>query len=392
MGYGDTGPYGATDVRTPSLDRLAAEGVVMTDAYSAAPICSPARAALLTGRCPARLGLEANVNPTSDAALDPAEVTVAEMLRANGYATGMVGKWHLGFTPETGPNAQGFDEFFGFHSWSIDYYSHRTIAGEPGLRENTAVVEREGYATELFTEEAVEFVNAHSDEPFFLYVAYNATLPPHQPPGRPDDVRTQATWWDGTRADYVAVVEALDEGIGRVLDAIDAAGIASDTLVAFSYDHGGRELSRPDPLFNGFSTLWEGGVRVPLILRWPGRFLAGTKSPQIASLMDLTPTILAATGMEAPDGIVLDGIDLSPVLAGASAPIERTLAWRTDYASHRQRALRRGEWKYVQDGTMEMLFAIEEDPGERRNLAYRHPEVLAELQAALSSWEREFVP
>ena len=240
----------------------------------------------------------------------------------------------------------------------------------------------------MFSDEAVTFVGRHRAEPFFLYVAYNAALPPHQPPGRPDDIRDGATWWDGTRADYIGVVEALDAGVGRVLGALDTHGIADNTLVAFSYDHGGRELSRMEPLFNGFRTLWEGGIRVPLLLRWPERLPAGATSAQLVSLMDLMPTVLAATMTPFPD-VTLDGIDLLPILEGGAREVDRSLYWRTDDASHRQQAARRGSWKYMQDGTMEMLFAIDDDPAERRNLAYRFPGVLRRMQEAVRTWRRE---
>lgn len=293
MGYGDIGPYGGTEIRTPHLDRLAREGVRFTNAYAAAPICSPSRVALLTGRYPQRAGFEENVGGPSDPSrpvgLPPSETSIARMLKDSGYRTALVGKWHLGLTHEYSPNRHGFDEFFGFLDWGVDYYSHRTIGGEPGLYENEQPVEVDGYTTDLFTERAVAFVAKNREQPFFLYVAYNAALPPHQPPGRPEDVRTEANWFQGTREDYVQVVEALDAGIGRILDVVD-----EDTLVIFTYDHGGKELGRTTPLFHGFRTLWEGGIRVPLIMKWPGRIPAGFVSEQHAIHMDLSATILSA--------------------------------------------------------------------------------------------------
>ena len=191
------------------------------------------------------------------------------MLKGAGYATAAFSKWHLGCEPRFGPNAHGFDEFFGFLDWSIDYYSHRTIDGKPELYENTAPVEKEGYITEVLTDRAVAFLDRHAKDSFFLYVPYNAALPPFQPPGRPDDVRDATTWEQGTRQDYVRVVEPLDAGVGRILVALGQHGVANDTLVIFTYDHGGKDLARRELLFHGFGTLWEGGIRVPCRLRWP---------------------------------------------------------------------------------------------------------------------------
>jgi arylsulfatase A-like enzyme len=383
MGYGDIGPYGGTEIRTPHLDNLAREGVRFTNAYAAAPICSPSRVALLTGRYPQRAGFEENVGGDGrPVGLPPSETSIARMLKDSGYRTALVGKWHLGLTSEYSPNRHGFDEFFGFLDWSVDYYSHRTISGEPGLYANETPVEVDGYTTDLFTERAVAFIETSEEQPFFLYVAYNAALPPHQPPGRPEDVRTEANWFQGTRADYVRVVEALDAGVGRILDVVD-----DDTLVIFTYDHGGKELGRSTPLFHGFRTLWEGGIRVPLIMKWPGRIPAAFVSEQHTIHMDLSATILGAA-MTAP-ARAMDGIDLVPSLEGTAKPADRTFFWRTDYPAYKQRAVRRGRWKYLRDDSTEMLFDLETDIGERDNLAYRRPEKLEELKKALATWEAE---
>lgn len=383
MGYGDIGPYGAIEIRTPHLDNLARDGVRFTNAYTAAPICSPARVALLTGRYPQRAGFEENVGgPGRPVGLPPSETSIARMLKDSGYRTALIGKWHLGLTGEYGPNRHGFDEFFGFLDWSVDYYSHRTIDGEPGLYANESPVEVDGYTTELFTDRAVEFIETSGEQPFFLYVAYNAALPPHQPPGRPEDVRTAANWFHGTRADYVRVVEALDAGVGRILDVVD-----EDTLVIFTYDHGGKELGRTTPLFHGFRTLWEGGIRIPLMMKWPGRIPPAFVSEQHTIHMDLSATILSAAAT-APTR-ELDGIDLLPSLEGKSRPAERTFFWRTDYPAYKQRAVRRGRWKYLRDDSTEMLFDLETDIGERDNLAYRRPGKLEELQFALATWEAD---
>ncbi len=215
------------------------EGVKLTQFYAAAPFCTPARIALLTGRYQQRAGRESTARADdASTALPTSEATLASLLKGAGYANGMFGKWHLGYEPRFGPNAHGFDEFFGFHDWTVDYFSHRTYTGEPGLYENTTPVEREGYITELLTDRAVSFIDKEAANPFFLYVSYNAALPPAQPPDRPWDIRDQETWDSSTRQDYAKVVEALDAGIGRILDQLDHRKLAEKTLVIFSYDHG----------------------------------------------------------------------------------------------------------------------------------------------------------
>ncbi len=389
MGYGDIGPYGVSDTRTPHLDRLAREGVKLTDFYGAAPICTPSRTAMLTGRYQQRARLEGNVGFEGQRGLSASEVTVARLLKNAGYATAVFGKWHLGFEPRFMPNAHGFDEFFGFLDWTVDYYSHRTYTGEPGLYENTKPVEEEGYMTDLLTERAVGFIDQHAADPFFLYVSYIGGLPPCQPPGHPEDVRTKETWDSSTRADYVQVVEAMDGGIGDILAALDRNQLTDDTLVIFTYDHGGRELSRKTPLFHGFATLWEGGIRVPCLLRWPGHLPAGKVSAQAAINMDLAASILAATAVSPSPNRPLDGINLIPILSGRKPVVERSFFWRIAYRVRVQKAVRRGKWKYVKDGTAHMLFDLERDIGERQDLVYKYPGVVSELKALLSGWEEE---
>jgi arylsulfatase A-like enzyme len=202
-------------------------------------------------------------------------------------------------------------------------------------------------------------------------------------------VRTEKTWYDGTRADYARMLEGVDAGVGRILAALDRRKVARDTLVIFTNDNGGERLSRNTPLFHHKGTLWEGGIRVPCLLRWPGRLPARKVSRQVSLTMDLTATILAATGTPAPAERALDGIDLLPVLTGKAAPVERTLFWRIDRPDRRQRAVRRGRWKYVRDGGIDLLFDLERDVGERQSLAHLEPARLAELRALLGPWEAD---
>jgi arylsulfatase A-like enzyme len=394
MGYSDIGPYGATDIRTPSLDRLAAEGVRFSNYYAAAPICGPSRAALLSGYYPPRAGLETNISGP-DQGLPASRSTLVREMKNAGYATGVVGKWHLGAGSEFGPMAHGFDSFFGFHQWTLGYHSHLTSLGEPGLYRDDELVREEGYLTDLFTEDALEFIDSNSEDPFFLYLAYNTGLPPYQGPDLPESQWGRG--WDvneASRADLVAMVESMDDGIGMVLDRLDERGLADNTLVLFTYDHGGRHLVRSDPLFHGFATLWEGGIRVPLILRWPDELESDRTLDQTAIAMDVTATILDAAGRTSATGD-LDGQSLLPGMPGhdGSPGIDpdRTLFWRIDSFAGPMKAVRKRNWKLVIDGNTQLLFDLEADIGERHNAYSEHPEVARELREALTEWERSLL-
>ncbi|MGH7566846.1 MAG: sulfatase-like hydrolase/transferase [Gemmatimonadota bacterium] len=400
LGYGDLRVYGAPDVRTPSLDLLAREGVRLTDCYAAAPLCSPTRAAFMTGAYQHRVGLEAVLTPQNDQlGLSAAEPTLPRLLKNAGYATGLVGKWHLGWKPEFHPNRHGFDEFFGFLSGSVDYYSHQNSAGVHDLYENDRPVELTTYLTDEITARAISFIERHASTPFFLEVAYNAThwpfqppdlaVPPAQPSGTYEQVAEQ---WaaEGTREDYVRMLERADEGIGRVLAALERAGLADRTLVIFTSDNGGEWLSRMDPYFNRKGTLWEGGLRVPCIMRWPGRLPAGTVSSQAAITMDLTATILAAAHVGASQARLLDGIDLTPLLAGERPQIDRTFYWLSPVPGNPEKAIRTGRWKYIAQSALfpGLLFDLQADPGERNDLAAERPDLLRELNRMHRDWER----
>jgi arylsulfatase A-like enzyme len=390
MGYGDIGSYGVQDIRTPHLDRLAREGARLTDFYANGAVCTPTRAALMTGRYQQRVGLEwALLLTERQAGLPSTEPTLPRLLASNGYRTGMVGKWHLGFRPEFGPNAHGFGEFFGLLSGNVDMYSHKYRSGEPDLWENERPIEQAGYLTELLTDRAVGFIERSAADPFFLYVAFNAVHWPFQAPGRADDVRTEATWFDGTRADYARMLEGMDAGVGRILAALDRLQLAQDTLVIFTNDNGGERLSRNAPFFHHKATLWEGGIRVPCLLRWPRRIAAGAVSSQAASTFDLTATVLAATGTPPPGKRPPDGLDLLPLIDGRATSVDRPLFWRIDRPDRRQRAVRLGRWKYLRDGAIDMLFDLEGDPGERDDRSYHEPARLAELRARVRRWEQD---
>jgi arylsulfatase A-like enzyme len=405
LGYADIGSYGVRDARTPSLDRLAREGVRFTDAYANGPNCTPTRAALITGRYQQRVGLEWPLGSSEqDRGLAATGTSLPALLKNAGYATGLIGKWHLGFKPEFGPNAHGFGEFFGFLSGAVDFYTHRRGDGVHDLFENTTPVEAADYLTDEITRRAVQFIDAHASERFFLEIAYNAVHWPFEPPDqrpadpnavpRPDE-KDDLRLFQGpedlppaTRSDYVRMLERADKGIGEVLGAIDRRGLSGKTLVVFTSDNGGEWLSHNGPLRHRKSTLWEGGIRVPLILRWPARLPAGVSSAQVAVTMDLTASIVAACGALAPTQR-FDGIDILPSVAGGVPLRERELFWRIVRPDRTQKAVRSGRWKLLVDGKQLLLFDLLDDPGEQHEMAARHPDHVRRLKGLLADWERE---
>lgn len=393
MGYGDLQSYGAPDIRTPGIDRLAAEGVRFTDFYANAPTCTPTRAALISGRYQQRVGLERPLS-TQDKrdrkrGLLPSLHSLPALLKTKGYATALIGKWHLGFVPERGPNAHGFDFFWGFLSGGIDFYTHSRRDGTPDLFHNTKAVRHEGYLTDEISKRAVEFLEAHRDGPFFLDVSYNAPHWPFQPPDLPEGQRKRWPWEsDGTRDDYRRMLERADLGIGQILAALDRLGLAGNTLVVFTGDNGGEWLSRNAPLFHRKYSVWEGGIRVPALLRWPGRLPAGRTTGQVGITMDLTATFVAAAGVERPPAYRPEGVDLVPLLEAGKAETERLLFWRAT-PPFVQKAVRKGQWKLLRDHDQDFLFDLDNDVGERNDLAAREPARVKELLAALAQWEKD---
>lgn len=396
VGYGDIGSYGAPDIRTPNIDRLAREGVRLTDFY-AAPQCTPTRAALITGRYQQRVALEralSTAGPTSEEGLLPNGNSLPQLLKNAGVATGLVGKWHLGFRPEFSPNAHGFDYFYGFLSGYIDYYTHtRGIDGREDLFENGTTVHDSGYMTDLITEHAVRFMRNNAARPFFLEVAYNAAHWPFQRPGHPSRAPHNAAFPSPgdsaapTRADYVAMLEHADGGVGTLLAELERLGVARNTLVIFTNDNGGEWLSRNAPLFHRKDTLWEGGIRVPAIFRWSGHFPAGQVRGIPGITMDLSATILAATHTPIPPQY--DGRDLAPMLQGRVATDQRALFWRINTPLRQQRAVRLGKWKLLVDGDDILLFDLTRDVGERNDVAYAHPDIVRRLRPLLAAWEKD---
>lgn len=387
LGYADLGCYGARDIRTPHIDSLAKEGVRFTNCYSNGPVCTPTRAGLMTGMYQQRFGLEWALSPGQKGyGLEDKNKTIATRLKQNGYKTAIYGKWHLGYEPEFGPNRHGFDDFFGILSGNVDFYSHKEVNGQPDLYENLKPVTHQGYLTEELARRATKYVDNSGADPFFLYVPFNGVHWPFQAPGRPNDIRERATWHNGTRADYAQMVESVDQGVGHILDAVKRKGIARDTVVIFTNDNGGERLSDNRPFAHRKATLWEGGIRVPGIVRWPGVAAAGKVSAQPAASMDLAATVLDAAGVDAPAN--LDGKSLRTHLTtGAMEP--RTYCWRINRPNRRQQAVRKGTLKYLNDAGIEMVFDLAADPGERADIARLRPAELKEMRQIMTDWEAD---
>lgn len=396
MGWADLGSYGATDIRTPNLDRLASEGIRLTDFYANGTTCSPTRAGLISGRYQQRFGIEAplaNMPRAGDSGLPATGHSLPQLLKNHGYATGLVGKWHLGYVAEKSPRAHGFDYFFGLKSGYHDYYTHHDGEGQPDLWENDKQIEIEGYTTDLVTERAARFIDEHQDEPFFLDVSYTAPHWPYQVPGKPsaapDNARhvMPADLETSTRAQYAAMIEHLDEQIGELLAVIERAGIAEETIVIFTNDNGGEWLSSSAPFFGRKWTVFEGGIRVPAIVRWPNRIPAGTVSDQVGITMDLTASILAVTGAPIPAEAQLEGVNLFPVWEGRAPELERTLFWRAGNGPGKRIAVRRGDWKLLVDGPHSYVFNLRTDLSERNDLARSRQDVAQQLRPLITEWE-----
>ena len=396
LGYADLGCYGARVPATPSLDRLAAAGLRFTDGYSNSAVCSPTRFALMTGRYQYRLRgaaeepFSGRVRGRADLGLPPSHPTLPSLLRDAGYVTALAGKWHLGFPPHFGPLKSGYMEFFGPLGGGIDYFSHCDRGGTHDLFENETEVERAGYVTDLISDRAVDFISRQrgARAPFLLSLHYTA---PHWPwETRADEeesrrIHAAIHHVDGGSVEtYYTMIRHMDEGIGRVLDTLAATGAAASTLVVFTSDNGAERFSDSWPFVGQKMDLLEGGIRVPLLARWPGVIRPGGVTRQVAITMDWVATFLAAAGVRPHPDYPLDGIDLAPVLARPDAATPRTVFWRMKHRS--QRAVRAGDWKYLVLDGHEFLFELARDARERANLARRYPERLAELRAEYETW------
>jgi arylsulfatase A-like enzyme len=393
LGYADVSCYGQRDYTTPNVDRLAIEGLKFMQAYSNSANCTPTRVGLATGRYQMRLevGLEEPINPTTPkgVGLPPSHPTLASLFKKAGYGTSLVGKWHLGFLPEFGPLKSGYDHFFGIFDGAADYFDHGSKSPVP-LYEQDVPVDRVGYMTNLLGDRAVQTIEsyARSKEPFLLSLHFTA---PHWPWEGPDDeaeskrIGGQLRHHDGgSQKTYMAMVQSLDSNIGRVLQALDVHGLTANTIVIFTSDNGGERFSKIWPFTGMKGELLEGGLRIPAIVRWPSRIPAGAVSEQVMISMDWMPTLLAAAGAQPDPSYPPDGDNLLPVLTGGASPHSRKLFWR--FKAGEQRAVRNGDWKYLQIAGNEFLFDLVKDPRERANLKDRNKEVFDRLKTDWAAW------
>jgi arylsulfatase A-like enzyme len=387
LGYGDLTSTGRTDYHTPRIDSIARDGMQLSNAYSAAPVCTPTRVALMTGRYPARnpIGLyEPLTTQPTGLATEPA--TLPRLLKDAGYETALIGKWHLGVPAQFHPLRHGFDEFYGFLGAAADYTSHvDTEALTPLFYDGLEKVRVEGYLTDLFTSRAVQYLTRAHDKPFFLNLQYNAPHWPWQAPGDPPYPDSMRWRKGGSPETFARMMEDLDQGVGKVLAALEQNDLARNTLVIFTSDNGGERFSHMGPFSQGKMTLWEGGIRVAAFARWPGVIAAGRTSDQVCITMDWTATMLALAGTDAEPGSPLDGLDLMPALTGGSV-VPRDLYWRI-FQRSKQKALRSGDYKYLTTAEGEFLFHLAADAGEKNDRKVNEPGVLAELKQKYARWE-----
>ncbi len=433
MGYGDFGVFNNQASCTPHLDALVGEGILLTQHYSAAPVCAPARAALMTGRYPHRTGSIDTLEARGLDRLRLGEITLADILRSAGYATGLVGKWHNGaLDARYHPRSRGFDEFVGFQGGWNPYYRYR-------LDRNSTIEfgDREHYLTDVFSDAAIDFVQGHSSQPFFLQLAYNA---PHFPLEAPEAITQKyirAGFGLGTSLIY-AMIEVMDAGIGRLCERLEQLGIADNTLVIFTSDNGpalgdwnGLSQQRWNCHFNGGKgNTYEGGIRVPLVMRWRDGLAGGMRSDEMAHFTDWLPTLLKLAGVEKPAGLALDGIDITPVLRGEGGGVypQRFWQWnRYTPLGSCNAAMRDGDWKLVRpqiraamqvsplDTALDhaikyrpelfddilrtaepprqipepppaLLFNLADDPQEQHDLSAQYPQRVSSMETALANW------
>ncbi len=393
QGYADISCYALSEeVSTPNLDRLAAGGARLTNGYASCPVCAPTRAGLLTGRYQQRFGFYTAAD--SRAGLPRSETTLAELLRDAGFATGVFGKWHLGYTQPYRPLQRGFGTFYGFLGHGgHDYFSLEVSDEVRSIYRDRRPINDTGYLTRNITREAVDFIKTHRDRPFFAYIPYNAVHNPLQAPA--DYIRRFANP-DPKRNTYLAMLAILDEGVGEILDALDRTGVAEDTLVMFFSDNGGARGTTADngPLRGSKHTVYEGGIRVPFLLRWPGRIPAGTVSAEPAISIDAFATALAAAGVAAPAHLAIDSRDIVPVLTGASeGPLHEALFWSwIDKDAEQGWAVRKGRWKLLADKGAPELYDLESDLSETRDLAASEPARVKELLASYRAWQGQLAP
>ena len=392
LGYADLSCYGRKDYQTPNLDKLCSQGIKFMNAYAAAPVCTPTRAAFFTGRYPAHLAVGlyepiAEGHKDSLVGLSSHDPSIAPMLKKAGYETYLVGKWHLGYKPEFSPIANGFDYFFGFHAGATDYISHSNERGKPDLYENDQPVQKEGYLTDVFMEKAIEIISKPHQKPFFLALMFNAPHWPWQAPG--DKPWPDTTKWKsgGSPGIYAAMIKSLDDVVGKIVKTVDDLKLSDNTVIIFTSDNGGERYS-DNGIYKGEKMeLWEGGIREPAFIRWPGKIKENSVTNQVAITMDWTATILSLAGATGNPNFPLEGIDIMPVITGRNKEVDRTLYWRI-FQRNNHKAMRDGKWKYMQDEKgNEYLFDILKDPKEQMNLKDYEQGIFNALKKKYSEWE-----
>jgi arylsulfatase A-like enzyme len=377
LGYADVSCYGRPDLSTPSIDRIAAQGLRFLQAYANSAVCTATRTALITGRYQyrLRLGLEEPLRGNPDVGLPPEHPTLPSLLKKAGYATTLIGKWHLGFLPKFGPLKSGYDHFYGFRSGALDYFSH-TIDGKDDLWDDDVGIHQVGYLTGLLGSRAVEVVNgyAKSGQPFLLSLHFNAPHWPWEAPG--DEAESErlrqagsgglADFDGGSQKTYQRMIEEMDKQIGRALQALHANRLTENTIVIFTSDNGGERFADTWPFTGKKTELLEGGLRIPAIISWPARVPRAQTTEQVSISMDWMPTLLAAAGALPDPGYPLDGMNLLPMLTQNAPPVSRKLFWC--YKANAQRAARDGDYKFLKILDNTFLFNVVEDPLERANL------------------------
>jgi len=410
MGYGDLGCYGHPKAKTPVIDRLAMQGVRFTQHYANGPECSPTRTALLTGRYPQRAGgLECaigtgNVGRYDDAirlanqrqlGLPAKQVVLPSALKPAGYACGVFGKWHLGYEPQFNPMEHGWDEFFGYMGGNVHYFNHRETSDLHVLFRGRLPIHAEGYMTHLITDSSIKFIEQNKDDPFFLLVSHECPHFPFQGPTDAKKMVNKDNWMTPDAGTYVAMLEDLDSECGRLLSALEKYKLSDNTLVIFVSDNGGfAGAANMGPLNGAKSTTLEGGIRVPLIIRWPNKIKPGITSNQVCATFDLTRSILNLAQAKVPSD-QLDGLDIVEHVSAPKPDFSRTLFWRGKRGERTWSAVRQGDLKYVrktEGETQEWLFDLTRDIGEKTNLSSARPREFALLKSLFADWEKNIKP